>query len=194
MPTDEYIGKPQGWLSYQDWSKPSQAKWFKKSKGIAPGTSNESVYGAWLEMLNGRNAAAPAPPAAKPPPGGGGGGRPAGAAGAPPVGKPPAGAPRGGNANVGNAPPPGMGPKGGRPVPGGATIASQNRVAAPPPGGMNPLTGGGLQAPQPGMSPIDGGGLQGGGEHPALAAIRQLLAQLQGGQGGYRGSGMGGKG
>lgn len=190
MPTDEYIGKPQGWLSYSDWSKPSQAKWFKKSKGIAPGTSNESVYGAWLEMINGRNAAAPAPPATRPPPGGGG--RPAGAAGSPPAGKPPAGAPRGSNANLGGQPPPGMGGKGGRPVPGGPTIASQNRV---PGGGMSPTTGGGLQPPPPGgMSPMDGGGLQGAGEHPALAAIRQLLAQLQGGQGGYRGSGMGGKG
>jgi hypothetical protein len=164
------LGLP-GYLSFDQWSKPSQAKWFKKSKG--PNQTAESVYQQWLQMLQQR-AAAPAPAAAPPPGGGRGrrGGPPGGASAPPPGGKPQGG--RGGNqASLGGGqPPPGWGPKGGRPYAGGPTIASQNRAgslghqgfwgenASPPPnnkprpgGGMTPITGGGLQAGSPTAPP-----------------------------------------
>jgi hypothetical protein len=170
------LGLP-GYLSFDQWSKPSQAKWFKKSKG--PNQTAESVYQQWLQMLQQR-AAAPAP-ATAPPPGGGRGrnGGPPGGASAPPPGGKPQGSRSGNQASLGGGqPPPGWGPKGGRPSPGGDTIASQNRV---PGGGMTPITGGGLQA-----SP--------GAEQQAnpMDIISRLLRQYQGGQRGQ--SMMGGKG
>jgi hypothetical protein len=204
------LGLP-GYLSFDQWSKPSQAKWFKKSKG--PNQTAESVYQQWLQMLQQR-AAAPAPATAPPPGGGRGrnGGPPGGASAPPPGGKPQGG--RGGNqASLGGGqPPPGWGPKGGRPSPGGGTIASQNRV----PGGPQPLPGipggSGQRRPQPGdrldimpwepgypgggMTPITGGGLQASpaAEQQAnpMDIISRLLRQYQGGQRGQ--SMMGGKG
>jgi hypothetical protein len=180
MPSDAQLNLP-GYLSFEEFSKPSQAKWFKNAKGNMAGASMTNspamLYEQWLKMLRQRQAGA-----AQPPPAGGGGGSratggglTAGAAGpGAGAGKPPGGT-RGGSANVGGAPPgqPGWG-KGGRSAPGGPTIASQNRP------GMSPMTGGGLQAPP-----------QGGAAPDPMAINSRLLQQYQGGAGR---SMMGGKG
>lgn len=168
-------------LSYNDWLKPSQAKWFKAGQNM---NDPMAAYAAWLDMLRQR-AAQPritggAPPPGgqpvpnpsdglmAPPPGGGGGrggnqsrpgGNPAGAAGPSGAGsKPwvnpnrPAGAPN----SFAATPKPGL--------PGGG---------APPP--SNPFVPAGSQPQQQWGNKENGGpGAEQAG-NPALAMIAHLL-------------------
>lgn len=169
MPSDAQVNLP-GFLTFEEFMKPSQAKWFKNAKGNMAGIQHapDLLYQQWLDMLRQRQAAAK-PPVTPPP--GGGGGSPAGA-----------------------APPPGGAPKPGQPngngiVPGGAPRPSRPRTK---PNGLNPTpqTGGGLVPGQPAQPPLQpNGGKSGGpgieqaapGIDPAMANIMRILRAYQGG-------------
>jgi hypothetical protein len=181
---------PPGFLTFEEFSKPSQAKWFKNAKGNMPGASMTNspdlMYQQWLQMLQQRAAALPTPTTGggvrAPRPGGGGGSRATGG-GLQPGAAGPAGAgtkPWQNPARPNGAPPsysPGPKPQGQAPAPGQGLVPNQG--AAPPPAAPSPDWGknGGPGAEQQ-ANPMD--------------IISRLLRQYQGGQRGQ--SMMGGKG
>jgi hypothetical protein len=209
-----------GFLSFDDWSKPSQAKWFKQGTN-QQGKDARDVYTNWLETKQGATPGflsyadwskpsqakwfkqGTAQQGADP--------RDAyanwiqmllgrGAAAQPPPGGG-AGRPRGG----GNPQGAGAPPAGGKP-PGGGGVGNQASLGQPPPGGQpppnwgpkggRPAPGGGTIAsqnrvPGGGMTPITGGGLQAGPAAEQQANPMDIISRLlRQYQGGQRGQSM----